>query len=561
MDLYEVRKKIGEGRTIFDLPLRVVYYARVSTEKDEQMNSLSNQVSYYEEYINSNINWKFIRGYVDEGISGTAVTKRDDFLKMIKDARCGLFDLVITKEISRFSRNTLDSIKYSQEMLSYGVGIFFQNDNINTLMPDSELRLTIMSSIAQDEVRKLSERVKFGFKRSIQDGKVLGNNNIYGYKKQNGKLVIDEDEAYIVRTIFELYTAGYGIRAVCNELSKRGIFNRDGHEFAFTTVKRIISNPKYKGFYCGNKTQKIAYNLPDIKHFNQSEWVMYEDFDNVPPIVSKAIWEYANLQLNKRSKEIQERNTSYTNKYVYSGKIFCSEHKCAYHHATYKYNSGNREVWQCKIYKEKGKNECDSPTLYTDELDDIVRYIIKFLKLNKSEIINEELDIIESTYGVGKTETEISHLKTKISDILKRKDRILDLNINDVITVDEFQKRNQKFNAEIKELETQISELELKMFDMLKLRNSTEKLRKIISTQFDSLESITEGLVDSLIDKIIVYKTENKNCVRLEIYLKLLGDIADFNIKRKRGKSSDIYTSLDNEDNKNLTSLCSLPST
>ncbi|MBP9988301.1 MAG: recombinase family protein, partial [Ruminococcus sp.] len=418
------------------------------------------------------------------------------------------------------------------------------------------LRLTIMSSIAQDEVRKLSERVKFGFKRSIQDGKVLGNNNIYGYKKQNGKLVIDEDEAYIVRTIFELYTAGYGIRAVCNELSKRGIFNRDGNEFAFTTVKRIISNPKYKGFYCGNKTQKIAYNLPDIKHFNQSEWVMYEDFDNVPPIVSKAIWEYANLQLNKRSKEIQERNTSYTNKYVYSGKIFCSEHKCAYHHAIYKYNSGNREVWQCKIYKEKGKNECASPTLYTDELDDIVRYIIKFLKLNKSEIINEELDIIESTYGVSKTETEIARLKTKISDILKRKDRILDLNINDVITVDEFQKRNQKFNAEIKELETQISELELKMFDMLKLRNSTEKLRKIISTQFDSLESITEGLVDSLIDKIIVYKTENKNCVRLEIYLKLLGDIADFNIKRKRGKSSDIYTSLDNEDNENETSFC-----
>lgn len=544
MDLYEVRKKIGEGKTIFDLPLRVVYYARVSTDKEEQINSLSNQVSYYEEYVSSNKNWKLIRGYVDEGITGTAATKRDDFMQMISDAHDGDFDLVITKEISRFSRNTLDSIRYSQELLSCGVGIFFQNDNINTLMPDSELRLTIMASIAQDEVRKLSERVKFGFKRSIRDGKVLGNENIYGYKKQEGKLIIDEDEAFIVRTIFELYTSGYGIRAVCAELSKRGIHNREGHDFVFSTVKRIIKNPKYKGFYCGNKTHKVAYNLPDIKHLDPSEWVMYEDYDKVPPIVSKEMWEFANLQLEKRSKEILERNASYTNKYIYSGKIFCGEHGCAFHHATYAYKSGSREVWQCKIYKERGKSECDSPTLYTEELDSIVRYIIKFLQLNKSEIIEEELEIIESTFESSRADTDISRLKSKMSDVLKRKDRILDLNINGVISVEEFKKRNEKFNSEIEEIENQLAELESKRLDMLKLKNSTKELRDIISSQFDSLESLTQGLIDSLIDKIIVYKTDDKNVVRLEVYLKLLGEITNFDISRKRGKPSEVFTAL-----------------
>lgn len=161
MDLYKIRKQLNDGKLIYDIPMKVTFYARVSTDKYEQANSLKNQVDYFKEVIESNIFWEYVDGYVDEGISGTSVNKRDAFLKMISDAQKGKFDLIITKEISRFSRNTLDSIKYTQELLSYGVGIVFQTDNINTFYPDAELRLTIMSSIAQEEVRKLSERVKF----------------------------------------------------------------------------------------------------------------------------------------------------------------------------------------------------------------------------------------------------------------------------------------------------------------------------------------------------------------------------------------------------------------
>ena len=162
LNLYSIRNVLAQGKKLTDLALRVTFYARVSTDRDEQLNSLENQVMYFENYIKGQDNWTFVAGYVDEGISGTGVNKRDNFLKMINDAKTGKFNLILTKEISRFSRNTVDSIKYTQELLANNVGVFFLNDNINTFDSDSELRLTIMSSIAQDEVRKLSERIRFG---------------------------------------------------------------------------------------------------------------------------------------------------------------------------------------------------------------------------------------------------------------------------------------------------------------------------------------------------------------------------------------------------------------
>lgn len=212
MDLYNMRKEISGGKSIYDLPLKVTYYARVSSEKDEQLNSLNNQVFYFENHIKEVSNWTYVEGYVDEGISGTSVNKRDAFKRMIADSKKGKFDLILTKEVTRFARNTLDSISYTQELLKNQVGVYFESDNINTIMPDSELRLTIMASVAQDEVRKLSERVKFGFKRSIEKKRVLGNNNIFGYRKDKGKLVIYEEEAKMIKELFEIYAKrGNGI--------------------------------------------------------------------------------------------------------------------------------------------------------------------------------------------------------------------------------------------------------------------------------------------------------------------------------------------------------------
>lgn len=183
MDIHSTRQKL-RSRSIYDIPMRVTYYARVSSETDEQKNSLENQVSYYEELIRRNKAWTFVPGYIDEGLSGISTRKREHFNQMITDASKDQFDLILTKEISRFARNTLDSIQYTRQLLSYGVGVFFQNDNINTLDEDSELRLSIMSSIAQDELRKLSSRVKFGHQQAIKSNVVLGNSRISAIRKR-----------------------------------------------------------------------------------------------------------------------------------------------------------------------------------------------------------------------------------------------------------------------------------------------------------------------------------------------------------------------------------------
>ena len=209
MDIYSTRERIRKENINFkNLPLRVTFYARVSTDFNVQLNSLDNQVTYYTDYIKSNPNWKYVDGYIDEGLSGVSTAKREHFNEMIEDGKDGLFDLIITKEVSRFARNTLDSIRFTRELLSAGVAVYFQNDNINTLDEDSELRLTIMSSMAQDESRKISSRVRFGHQQAIKKGTVLGTDNMYGYIKKDGKLTIDESEAWFVRELFEMYATG-----------------------------------------------------------------------------------------------------------------------------------------------------------------------------------------------------------------------------------------------------------------------------------------------------------------------------------------------------------------
>ena len=257
MDIHTISMKL-RTKSIYDLPLRVTYYARVSSESDEQLNSLGNQVSYYEDLIRRNLPWTFVPGYIDEGLSGISTKKRENFNRMIEDAAEGQFDLIITKEISRFARNTLDSIQYTRQLLSYGVGVFFQNDNINTFDEDAELRLSIMSSIAQDELRKLSSRVKFGHQQAIKSSVILGNSRIFGYTKADGKLVIDETEAPMVRELFELYATGeYSMKQLETLFWDKGYRNHNGKKIAHTTMSNLISNPKYKGYYVGNKVKVV----------------------------------------------------------------------------------------------------------------------------------------------------------------------------------------------------------------------------------------------------------------------------------------------------------------
>ena len=337
LNLYSIRNVLAQGKKLIDLPLRVTFYARVSTDRDEQLNSLENQVMYFENYIKSQTNWIFVPGYVDEGISGTSVNKRDNFLKMINDAKKGMFNLILTKEISRFSRNTVDSIQYTQELLSYGVGVYFLNDNINTFDSDSELRLTIMSSIAQDEIRKLSERVRFGYKRSIEKGVVPGNDNFYGYKKNKGKLEIVEEEAELIRLIFNEYSKGeMGTGRLGHYLYKEhNIKSKTNKALAGTVIGRIIRNPKYKGYFCAHKETTVDYHSRKRIRFKPDEWIVYKDNETCPPIVSEELWDKCNAILDKNSIK-HKTHTRTDMRYALSGKIKCYHDGATFIKGSYK---------------------------------------------------------------------------------------------------------------------------------------------------------------------------------------------------------------------------------
>ena len=540
MDIYEIRSALQAGRSIYDLPLRVTYYARVSTEKDEQIHSLSAQVRYYSDFIKKCAAWTFVDGYVDEGLSGTSVRRRENFLRMIEDARQGRFDFIITKEISRFSRNTLDSIRYTQELLRCGVGVLFQSDNINTLVPDAELRLTIMSSIAQDEVRKISERVKFGFKRAIENGVVLGSNRIWGYRKQEGRLVVDEEEARIVRMIFDLYAnQRKGIRSIAACLTEQGYRNSNGNEFSFSTIRGILSNPKYKGYYCGGKSSKIDYKLRTVKNFAPEDWVVYKDEEAVPPIVSEELWDKANLILAKRSaKQSAPDKTSYQNKYPYSGKICCGVHKTPCYRALYRYRTGDKEVWQCQEYVKKGKSGCNGPVLYTSEADTIFRSVLEEIALHGEEVVQELLEIYAAAAWQTAADGRSAKCRASMEEIQRRKDKLLDLSIDGRISDEEFSLRNDRFNRELEDLRSQLEALEGEKLKNRDLLQSIEVLRKAIARQLDFSRGFSVGTVDALLERMEVYGTEDPHRIRVEVFLKAMPEQPTYLVERSRGKAS-----------------------
>ncbi|HEX2938912.1 MAG TPA: recombinase family protein [Ruminiclostridium sp.] len=521
MDVRKVRAEIMGGRSLYDLPLRVTFYARVSTEKEEQASSLENQITYYSDFIRKNKNWTYVDGYVDEGISGTSTLKRESFNRMILDAKRGLFDFIITKEISRFSRSTLDSIQYTQELLRNNVGVFFQSDNINTLDTDSEFRLVVMAGVAQDEVRKLSERLKFGFRQSIKNGRVLGNDRLWGYDKNDCKLAINEEEAKIIRLIFDLYVnERIGMRKISQKLLEYGITSREGNAFNTTTIRHILNNPKYKGYYCGNKTKSIDYKLKKNVELDESEWVCYKDED-VPAIVSEELWNKAHNLLQYRSKALRSSGAEFHNRYPYSGKIICAEHGTSFHRQVLHSQKGDKEVWQCRTYRTRGLAGCSAPQLRTAELDRIMADIFTQVNKDRDKIINQILMLIKSSSNQRDYGKEKEKLEEEIRGIYARKDKLLEMSIDSLITNAEFKTRNDNFN---RQLELKQKGMEQLSAEQEKSRSETENLSRIkeaLTQELNFENGINSALVAAIIDKIVVKNRGDRNRISLDIYLKM----------------------------------------
>ena len=523
MEVRKIRSEMRMGRSFYDLPLRVTFYARVSTDQDEQINSLENQVQYYTELIQSKPNWKFVPGYVDEGISGGSTKKRENFNRMIRDAKAGMFDFIITKEISRFSRSTLDSIKYTQELLDYNVGVFFQNDNINTLDTDSEFRLVIMAGVAQDEIRKLSERLKFGFRQAIQNGHVLGSDRLYGYDKKDCVLTVNEGEAEIIRIIFDLYgNQQLGTRTISKRLTELGYTSREGNAFNTLTIRHILENPKYKGWYCGNKSQSVDYRTKRNILLDEREWVMYPD-PSIPAIVPEKLWDRANALYKRRREEMMAHSSggSFHNRYPYSVKIYCQEHGTTFHRQVIQTKKEQQEVWQCKVYRSHGRAACSAPQIRSCDLDRILSHIFRELVRDKQKIMDSLVTVltnIPKDVDFGKLRCQAEN---EIADLERKKDRLLDLSIAGALTVEEFKARNDAFNAQILACQGKLTAIRQEEASRASEELDIPAIRQALDQALSFTGDLDTALAATILDRVVVKQESTKDAIHLDIFLKL----------------------------------------
>ncbi len=521
IDKYET---LNQERLVQHTKRKVAAYCRVSTDNEDQANSFESQQRYFRQYIERNPDWELYEVFADEGISGTNTKKRKEFNRMIACAKNGDFDLIITKEISRFARNTLDSIYYTRDLKKHGVGVIFMNDNINTMDGDAELRLAIMSSIAQEESRKTSERVKWGQKRQMEQGVVFGR-SMLGYDVKDGKMYINEDGAKIVRLIFHKFVnEGKGTHVIARELREEGIKPMRVKEWQNTVILRVIRNEKY----CGDLVQKKTYTPDFLSHekkYNrgQEEFVIIKDHHE--PIISRELFDKANRILDEKSRS-QEGKSKHSNRYPFSGKIKCGCCGASYV-ARYKTrkNGSRYKAWRCleaarngSPHVDKAGNQvgCRGLSIRNEDATHIMYLVTKSLQYNKKKITDNLVSIIESIIAMDTSGTDSEKLKAQIKTIEGRRSNLIELYMSGGVTRDEYAAARAKCENEIAELQSVIDSVD-------KQREIIEEQQKIISEITAAINELVNGVeyeddfYKEILDRMVVIDKDN-----IDVYLNLL---------------------------------------
>lgn len=384
---------INKVNTVKKLPkkLRVCAYARVSTGKDAMLDSLANQVSYYSKYIQSKKEWLYVGVYSDEAISGTKAT-RPGFQKMINDAKNGKIDLIITKSISRFARNTVTLLETVRELKAIGVGVYFEEQRIQTISKEGELMLTILASYAQEEARSVSENMKWRVRKNFAEG-IPYKLTILGYRLTKGKITIVPEEAEIVKLIYKKYLEGKGTLTIARELNQMNIHTRFGNKFAHNSIRLILTNITYTGDLLLQKKYRNNY-LEKKTTRNKGELPQYYVEDSHEPIIDKET--FAMVQEMIKAKAKKPTLSSKENDCVYKGMIKCAHCGRAYIRKTT--TQGRHAIWRCSNYIMNGKEVCSNPAVMDDEVIRLSKMALEideisnevFLKEIKEILVNED---------------------------------------------------------------------------------------------------------------------------------------------------------------------------
>lgn len=497
------------GKIITDR-LRVCAYCRVSTGDEEQINSYESQKKYYDEKINSNSLWVFAGIYADEAITGTLDYKRNEFMRMITDAMEGKFDVIITKSISRFARNTLDTLKYVRRLKERNIAVIFEKENINTLEMSGEFLLTILSSIAQQESESISGNVKLGLKMKKERGEIVGFKHCLGYDYDNDshEIKIQQDEAEIVRHIFNRYCEGAGSTIIARELTEAGyVPPKGGEKWADSTIRGIIKNEKYKGDVLQGKT----FTIDPITHkrmINKGEEDKYYIENNHEAIVSAEVYEKAQSILEKRSGAIEtgRRKGIYSRKYTFSSRVFCGFCGSVFVRRNL-YNNTNHEtkVWQCMSYVKNGKKFCpETKAIRENVIENCFVEAYELLCQDNKEVINNFLNRIDGFLRENNTKSMLQKLEIKKQGIKDKINSLINLMIDGTIDKETFNKKKIELNKKIKKIEKDQELFKCQLDDENTFDFGVEKIRKVFDKETKDFRVFDKDIFEALIYKVVI---------------------------------------------------------
>ena len=406
---------------------KVAAYCRVSTDQDEQLNSFEAQRSYYTEHILSNSNYELAGIFADEGISGTNTKNREQFNAMIKACKEGKIDLILTKSISRFARNTLDCLNYVRELKQLGIGIYFEKENIDTLDAKGEVLLTILSSLAQEESRSISENSTWGVRRRFEQGKVTINQTKFlGYEKDSkGNIVIDKKQAVIIKRIYREFLEGKGIGHITKDLEKDKVKNWNGTtKWYMSTIQSILQNEKYKGDALLQKSYTVDF-LSKKRVKNNGEVTQYYVEESHPAIIDPEEWEAVQLESKRRRKFCEEHHIKKLDTRVaFSGKLICSKCGNVYGRKTWIKPTGvQRKVWMCSTrYKTKGVKGCG--TGHVDE--EVLKRV--FIEVFNTLVDNKQYFLDKWQQDMTDADVLKKYRLKEFSGILEHEDKMVEFN-------------------------------------------------------------------------------------------------------------------------------------
>lgn len=480
---------------------RVAGYARVSTDSDEQFTSYEAQVDYYTNYISQRVDWKFVGMYTDEGISGTNTKKREGFNTMVRDALDGKIDLIITKSVSRFARNTVDSLTTVRKLKDAGVEIYFEKENIWTFDSKGELLITIMSSLAQEESRSISENVTWGQRKRFADGKVsIPFGNFLGYDRgADGNLVVNKEEAKIVKKIYLYFLEGNTPYKIAKMLTDEGIPTTQGRsKWSNSTVRSILTNEKYKGDALLQKSFTVNFLTKEMK-VNEGEVPQYYVEQNHEPIIEPRVWDFVQELIG---------NLPQRKKDIFASKIVCGNCGGYFGAKTWHSNSKyRRTIWRCNSKYEKKGKICKTPHLYEKDIKSAFIDSVNKLISNKEHIL-EDLKLMEDIFDTTKLKEQLEVVVENMNESRKKIEKLIEDNSrhsqDQLEYAKKYEKMISKFNTEenkYKKLTHQIKDKESRklMFDFF-----VEKLDSL-----KPLEEFDPIIWNLMLDKVIVKNDGN----------------------------------------------------